>query len=339
MSDVIYTAHKQSGILLNANECSSNLKDEILKEIQEAIPSIAFNRYPDDECTELLEAYGKVMNLSPDKLLAGNGSDAMLALVISTFLKGGKTGVTLSPDFGMYDYYCSSYGAKLLKYDTDQKGDFDLDGFISFAKENDAALVLFSNPNNPSGHFVDNARIKKLCESLPECAVVMDEAYVEFSYESALDLIDTCPNLYVTRTLSKAYSLAGVRLGFLISSKENMDKIKPLHVTYSVNSVSQKIGCIVLKHAAYFQKEVENTRLRRDELLKKSYKNIYLDPSQGNFIRVRAKNLDALLKKFNDNNITIRTYNGKDYCRVTVGSEEEIQLVEKVFDQYEKEVS
>ncbi len=338
MSDVIYTAHKQTGILLNANECSSNLDADILKEIQEAIPEIAFNRYPDDDCTELTEAYAKVMNLKPEQILVGNGSDAMLALVISTFLKGGKTGVTLSPDFGMYDYYCSSYGAKLLKYDTDEKGDFDLDAFISFVKENEGAMVLFSNPNNPSGHFADNEKIKKLCESLPECKIVMDEAYVEFAYESALDILNTCENLYVTRTLSKAYGLAGARLGFLISTPKNMEQIKPLHITYSVNSISQKIGCIVLKYAERFQNEVQKTVQRRNELLNKSYKNIYLDPSQGNFIRVRAKDLDALLKLFSDNNITIRTYSGKDYCRITVGSPEEIQLVEAVFDRYEKEV-
>ena len=121
-----YKTHTQQGILLNANEMSDNLSSSILKEIQEKIVNLDFNRYPDNDCIRLREAYSALLNVQIENVLAGNGSDQILGLLIGYFLKEGKTLLTLDPDFSMYDYYCGTYDANLLKYPTRDDGSFDV---------------------------------------------------------------------------------------------------------------------------------------------------------------------------------------------------------------------
>ena len=130
-----YEAQKQEGILLNANELYKNASDEIIEEVKEALSDIAFNRYPDMENKELIQAYGNVMNIQSNKILAGNGSDEMLGLLIGYFLGKGKRLYTLDPDFSMYDYYASMHEADVVKYTCFEDGAFDVDKFIQDGKE------------------------------------------------------------------------------------------------------------------------------------------------------------------------------------------------------------
>lgn len=334
-----YTAQTQSGLLLNANESTSNLNPELIREIQEAIPSIAFNRYPDNSQMEIREAYGKAMHLNPACILAGNGSDQMLGLLIGTFLGKGKTLYTFDPDFSMYDYYASAYEASIKKQELNPDGTLDLPSFIEEGKKAGVDLVMFSNPNNPSGNCLSIDQIRTILEGFSDIPVVVDEAYMEFSdEESALNLIDTYDNLYVTRTMSKAYSLAGIRLGFLISSEKNMDAIRPSAVPYALNSLTMRIGKIVLEHADEFQKSIEETKKRRKAMYAevKKLKSVYFWNSQANFLHGRCDHKDALLKLFAQKGIVIRNYEGKDTFRITIGGEEENQMVLDVLKQYEE---
>jgi histidinol-phosphate aminotransferase len=335
-----YTAQEQSGILLNANESTLNLSEEIKKEISEAVLSIDYNRYPDNSQKEILDAYAKVMDLQPEQLLAGNGSDEMLGLLIGTFLGKGKSLYTFDPDFSMYNYYASAYEAAVETYDLPFDGTLDLDGFIKHGKEKNVSLVMFSNPNNPTGTCLNIDDVKKLVEAFAPVPVVVDEAYFEFSKEvSALSLLDQYDNLYVTRTLSKAYCIAGVRLGFLVSCLKNMNVIRPMAVPYSLNRVSMEIGVIVLRHAAEIQKQIALTKKRRDEMYQqvKDFKNLYFYPSQANFLHGSCEHKDVLLDLFEKENIVIRNYQGKNTFRITIGSEEENQKVLQVLKQYEEE--
>lgn len=335
---VNYSAHTQEGLLLNANEMSNNLSAKIISEIQEAIPSIAFNRYPEDSNTPLRQAYANVMGVDVNCVLAGNGSDQILGLLIGYYLGKGKTLLTLSPDFGMYDYYCTSYEASIEKYETKEDGSFDISDFIEYAKKIGADMILFSNPNNPTGFLLNNADVETLLQSV-SIPVVIDEAYGEFAKESALKLIDTYSNLYVTRTLSKAYGLAGARVGFLISNANNVSALKAADVPYVLNSISQVCAMVVLKHAAEFKKSTLETISERDSFYVQGYKNIKLYPSQGNFIKIQAKDLNLLFSKFDEAGIVVRKYEGRDYFRLTIGSKEDNDKVKAIFSTYDKEVA
>lgn len=332
-----YTTHIQKGILLNANESSLNLNFKIIEEIKDSLDTIDFNRYPDNEQTELLDAYGNVIGLDKDYLLAGNGSDQMLGLVIGTFLSKGKYLYTFDPDFSMYDYYASCYEADVKKYALNDDGTLDVDAFIENGQG--ASLVLFSRPNNPSGYCLTQEEIKKVVEGFSDIPVVVDEAYIEFSdEESAISLLNQYDNLYVTRTLSKAYSVAGIRVGFLISNTKNMADMKRRSVVYAVNSVTMKIATIILKYANEFQLEAKEIAKRREAMYEKvkDMKKVTFYPSQANFLHGKTNQKERLLQLFQQQNIVIRNYKD-DTFRITIGTEEENEKVFNVLKQFEEE--
>ena len=334
-----YETHVQSGILLNANESSLNLSEELMQEVIAAVPSVAFNRYPDNDETELLEAYAKAFQLKPSQLLAGNGSDQMLGYMIGTYLGSGKTLYTYNPDFSMYDYYASSYEAKVEKYALNEDGSLNIDDFITEGKKRGADLIMFSNPNNPSGHCLSLAEVVRIVEGFAPLPVLVDEAYIEFaSEESAATLVEQYSNLFVTRTLSKAFGLAGLRLGFLISSEANMKKLKPAAVPYALNSLSMKVGAIVLGHSEEILARAAKIAEAREAMYAEmaQMKKMKFNRSSANFIYGKCANKEALLALFNEAGIVIRNYSGSDAFRITVGTEEENASVMAVLKKFEE---
>lgn len=332
-----YKTHAQQGILLNANEMSDNISSSILKEIQDAILNLDLNRYPDNDCTQLRDVYSNLLNIRLENVLAGNGSDQILGLLIGYFLKEGKTLLTLDPDFSMYDYYCGTYEAGLLKYPTKEDGSFNVEDFVCFANDNQVDMILFSNPNNPTGFMLKNDEIKVILEKLNDIPVVIDEAYAEFADESAIDLIDQFDNLYVTRTLSKAYALAGARVGFLISNEKNIRQIHKANVPYVLNCISQMVATITLKHVNEFKDSIEAIKKKRDELIHLNYESIHIYESQANFVKVKCNDLNKMYALFDQNNVIVRKYEGKDYFRLTIGNNLEYKLIKNIFEQFEKE--
>ena len=182
-----YEAHVQEGVLLNANESPTNFDEQILTEIKASLDTTLFHRYPDDSYRSLKEAYAQVVGVEPDMVLCGNGSDQMLGLLIGCAMAEGKTLATLAPDFGMYDYYVSMYGGTIKKYPIAAGKPLDMDAFVAFAK--DADMVLFSNPNNPTGNLVSGADIEKLLQTIRHVPVVIDEAYMEFADEDRKSVV------------------------------------------------------------------------------------------------------------------------------------------------------
>ena len=166
---------------------------------------------------------------------------------------------------------------------------------------------------------------------------MIDEAYAEFAPDTCLSLLDICPNLYVTRTLSKAFGLAGARIGFLITSKTNMETIRGNHVPYSVNSLSMKAAEIVLAHAAEFKPEIERIKKERDVFLSKSYTSFSFSKSEANFLLIQTPHIDKLLALFAQKGLSIRSYQQKNYCRVTIGTTQENQWIQEVLDAFEQE--
>lgn len=328
-----YTSHDQTGILLNANESSIQFDAAVLQEIQEGILEVAWNRYPDTDCKQLKQTYADMQGIGANQIIVGNGSDQMLGIMIGSFLSKGKTLYTLDPDFSMYDYYVSMYDANIEKeaYTTAAQ-------WIQTGKEKQADMILFSNPNNPTGMYLEKAELVQIIEAFPDIPIVIDEAYGEFSKDSALDLISKYSNVYITRTLSKAYALASIRIGFLISSKENIEKIQQKMVPYSVSSIDQKVACIVLKHTELFEKEIERIKQVRKSWLEKSqaFKKMEFLPSQANFILVKSNEIETLNALFDHANIKIRKFKGENYSRITIGNDAENEAVFQIFQQFEE---
>lgn len=334
-----YQAHTQEGILLNANESWEGLDIETIAQIQKELPSVLFHRYPQDDQSRLYQAYANLMRLDVDTIMAGNGSDALLGLMIGNFCSKGKKVYTFLPDFSMYDYYASNYEATLEKYICQEDGSLDVDAFIQEGKEKDVNLIVFSNPNNPTGHCLKKEQVLQIVESFPNIPVIVDEAYMDFSNQSVMDQINNYSNLYVTRTLSKAYGLAGIRIGFVISQKENIDVLKQTRVPYTVNRLSQLVASIALENAQQFGMRIQQTIFFRDEMLNKLslLRGITIYESQANFLYGKAENKTLLMDMMEQAGIVIRDFKGTDYFRFSLGSKDENEKVLQVFMNYAKE--
>ena len=329
-----YQTHIHTGILLNANEASQNVDENIKQEILEAISNLSLNRYPDTTCQELHSLYADIMNVPSSWILSGNGSDQMLGFLIQYYLQENKTLYTLSPDFSMYDYYVGLSHSKIEKYETNQDGSFDVDAFISNGKDKKVDMILFSNPNNPTGHAITLCEMKKISEAFKDIPVIFDEAYMEFGKESAIGLLKTYPMVFVCRTLSKAYGLAGIRCGFMLG--QQVEKLRDLFIPYALSSVTQTIASVVLKHTVEYKDTIAAIISERERMYQKvkEFKKLTIYPSNANFLFGRSEKKDLLLAMFKEKNITIRNYEDASF-RITIGTKEENEMVLDVLRRFE----
>ncbi len=283
-----YQSMETKGTLLNANESPVNLAAAYLEEINEYMSKLPFQRYPDDVYESLLEEYAKYVQLDPDQIIVGNGSDEMLGLIIGTTINAGKKLYTLSLDFSMYDYYVSMYQGEMVKYPYGIEDSFDVESFIKMGKENNVDIIMFSNPNNPTGRELGTDDLIRIVEAFSDIPVVIDEAYGEFGTCSMIPYVNKYPNLYVTRTLSKAFALAAARIGFMMGNKESITKIRRYKVPYNVSRLNEMMGIIVLSHVEDVQNNIKLIVSQRDRFFEEyqemNARQIILYPSKTNFI-------------------------------------------------------
>lgn len=343
MEKVQYEAKQNNGILMNANESYRNVSKEVLQQIKDALDSIAFNRYPIDDACDLCYAYANYIGVEQSQLIAGNGSDELLGLLVSLCIKEGKKLYTLNPDFTMYDYYTSMANGEMVKFKLEPEDVFDVDEFIEQGRREDIDMIMFSNPNNPTGRILCVEELIKIVESFPGKLVVIDEAYADFSTTTMLPYIERYPNLAILRTMSKAFGMAGIRCGFLIAGNALMNKIRPYKVPYNVSVLTQVVGTIALSHpedTAAFLKEVTKNR---DEFYKAYQKaqleDVILYPSQANFIYGSSTKKQAFLNALEKRDIAIRDYANTDRFRITIGTKEQNQmLLDALMEVFKKEV-
>lgn len=321
------------GIRANANESYKNITDEELREITTSLEKINFNRYPDSNATELREAYGRVIGIEKENIIAGNGSDEMISLIINSQISMGDIVLTLEPDFSMYDFYTSINDGVIKKYRSEKDGSFNIEEFIKFGKEINPKIIIFSNPNNPTGYVISDDEIINILDSFENTLVIVDEAYVEFYGHSMISYINNHSNLIVTRTLSKAWGLAALRIGFLIANRSIIDNLNKSKAPYNLNAFSQVAACKVLNHPENILKNVDEIVHERERLYKelkdiqeKSNSKIIFYKSKANFIFGRSNSTRRIKSILDEKGISIRYFND-DSFRITVGSALENDLV------------
>ena len=337
---VTYQARQSGKILLNANESGENLSAEMMEKAVEAIRTTVFNRYPENTQVKLREAYASVIGVNADQIIAGNGSDQLLGYLIGKLAGVQGTVYTFDPDFSMYDYYASSYGSQVIKYPCDEDGSLDIDSFIRYGNDQKADLVIFSNPNNPSGHCLSIEEVEQVILGFEGTPVIVDEAYIEFADEtSAVSLIEKYPQLYVTRTLSKAYGLAGMRVGFAIGQKQNMDGLREGYVPYALSTPAMEIACAVLSDTGDVKRRIDEVKTERQKMLEvmKQMKCLTVYDSQANFIYGRTEERDRLCAILDEEGIVIRLYKDGETFRITVSTQMENSLLLQALQRFEGE--
>lgn len=343
----IYSNNNKDNLLLNGNESPKNINKDKYFKILEKLKKVDLNRYPDTDGDKLREAYSSYAGVSLDNIIIGNGSDEVINLVISKNIQKGDKLLTVTPDFVMYDFYTALNEGNVTKYNLDVDNCFNLEEFIALGKNKDVKIVVFSNPNNPTGFAYSKENIIKILEAFKDKIVLVDEAYYEFNGESVLSLIDEYPNLIVTRTLSKAWGLAALRVGFLISNKDNIRELLKYKTPYNVNTISQEIASIYIKEEVNSlnenlkliinERERLYTELKKIEESAKSNKGfIKFYKSKANFIFGRAENKEELINAFREEKVTIRSFENNSF-RITVGLPEENNKVVDIMKYFDKQ--
>lgn len=326
-------------VRLDANESFLDLPEEIRKDVVKAVADIGFNRYPDPLAGELCRKFGSFFHIKPDLLTAGNGSDELISIIISTFLSPGQTMITVMPDFSMYVFYARSMGANAEILQKGEDMEISAEDVIERAEQTDAKLIIFSNPCNPTSLNLNREDILHIIEKV-NALVVVDEAYMDFSDGSVLDEIENYENLIVLKTFSKAFGMAAVRLGMAASNKGITKILRTVKSPYNVNAMTQAAGCAILEHKEYLKEciaKIKESAVDLQEkmlaLQKKKTEIEKVYPTSTNFIYMktgRAEEVFAALKK---EGISIRFMNG--YLRIAAGSEQEneelLQALDRLF--------
>ena len=206
-------------------------------------------------------------------------------------------------------------------------------------------LIIFSNPNNPTGYGFEIKDIKRVLEAFKDKIVLVDEAYSEFYGETMLPFIDEYKNLIITKTLSKAFGLAALRVGFLISNKENVKELEKYKTPYNVNTISQEIAIKVLEDKDRFKRNLNLIIKEREILFEKLSNiqekaneygiNIKFYKSKANFIYGESDYKENLIEALSNNDILIRNFNDNSF-RITVGTESENKKVIEALEDFIK---
>ncbi len=326
-------------VRLDANESPFLPSKAVLDELAAAVYSLDFNRYPDPYATELVKAFADIYKVSPDNVVAGNGSDELISLIAGGLVETGDTVTVVLPDFSMYEFYSTLAGAGALKFIKSESFEIDFEKLFDAVNEVGSKLVIFSNPCNPTGWVCPRADVEAFIKKT-DALVVVDEAYMEFAEngESVIDLTEKYDNLIVLKTMSKAYGAAALRLGFAISGGEIASALRKIKSPYNVNSVSQVFGKIILSHYSEIEANIakmrENLKFMRESIAAIANAKIErVCPTAANFVYIKMVSADVAREVFDTlmaRGVAIRCMKG-GYIRICAGTREECEIFIKEF--------
>ena len=329
----------------SAREISAG-KGYVLMDANENPFGKSLNRYPDPMQKKLKERIAKMADVKPGQLFLGNGSDEIIDLAMRLFCQPGKDNiVTIDPTYGMYEVAADINGTELRKVSLDSNFDISTGAMLSETDRNTKLMILCS-PNNPTGNLLDKNKIRELLNSFSGI-VLLDEAYIEFSEdEGFLKEMDQYPNLVILQTLSKAWGLAGVRLGKAFASEEIISLLNTVKFPYNVSRINQVVAQKALNRKRKTNKKIQQITREREKL--KTYLHTFsfierIFPSDANFLLMRVSNSQDLINYMRQSRILLRDRSGLNGCqncvRLTIGTPKQNRLLIKKMKEFERSYS
>jgi histidinol-phosphate aminotransferase len=279
------------------------------------------DQYPSTYSDGLRDELADFYRLERDNFIVGNGSDEMLDILFKTFMEPGETVINAYPAYSLHGFFVKINGGNVTQIDLDDDFQLDVEG-INSAK---GKMVIICTPNNPTSNLLRKDDVKAVVEGCDR-PVVVDEAYGEFAGESFMPLVEKYENLIVTRTFSKAYGLAGLRVGYMASNTGMANVMQTVKIPYSLNRVSEHVAIAALKDQSYVTQSVETVHRERRHLAEGlSRLGFHAFPSEANFILFRSPRDSAqLVSRLAQKDVLIRDF-GKlrrlENCvRTTIGT-------------------
>ncbi len=313
----------QTVIKLNTNENPFPPSPRVIEAIRSLDPN-RLRRYPNPTADEFRERAARLLGVTPEMILAGNGSDDILAIALRTFLAAGDTLAFPDPTYSLYPVLAEIADITVNTVPWDADWTLPTAGLIGTG----ARAVFFANPNAPSGTLVAPADVRALAEGFAG-VVLVDEAYADFADTNCLGLLRTCPNVIISRTLSKAYSLAGMRFGYAVAAPALVAEMMKVKDSYNCDAVSIIAATAALDDQTYARMTWDHVRAERQRLAHElSQRGWTVIPSHTNFLLAACPGGKAgdLYRALKQRGILVRFFDKPgldDKLRITIGTRAE----------------
>jgi histidinol-phosphate aminotransferase len=315
-------------VRLNTNECPAPMPEAYLAELDRIARQRPLNRYPDPQITELRAELSRHTHHPADGIWCANGSNEVLMQLLQAYGGPGRRAVLFPPTYLLHGRLCW-----LTRTEVDAielAPPFELDDVAVDAAIAAAPHVVFvCSPNNPTGTAQPPERVSAIAEGLPKTLVIVDEAYIEFGGETALPLVAHHPNVAIVRTLSKAFALAGARVGYCLASSEVVEDLMRVRLPYHMSSLTQAAGVAALRRRDDMAPILEAIRAQRERLLRElsALPGVTVYPSHANFVLfVPPRDAGEVWKELVERGVLVRDMTAvvPGALRVTAGAAEEV---------------
>ncbi|MGQ4913877.1 MAG: histidinol-phosphate transaminase [Candidatus Asgardarchaeia archaeon] len=321
---VEYKEPNKNVIKLDTNENLFINPTLINKIVKSALEDVDIRYYPPPMLEPLLEAFSRVYNVSIQQVLAGNGADNIIEVIMRTFLNPGENIIITPPTFGVYSVAAKYYDAHIREVPLNEDFSLNEDNILN-AIDNKTKIIFLCTPNNPTGNQFITEKIIKLIEESNKI-VVLDETYADFSGQSFLKLTNQYDNLIIIRSMSKTFGAAGLRVGFCVASERTMNIIKRMQLPFAISIVSMAVAIKLLERYDYVKSVIKEVIQVRDFMFNELKKIEGLTPyrSDANFIlvKVEKKNANELANSLEKRGFRVRVWKDnkhlQNFLRITL---------------------
>ncbi len=302
----------------------------VLEGLAKRLPRLAVNQYPDTSYRELRELLADYTGWDQDLIVPTNGADEGIDIVSSAFLRAGLEAVSPVPTYSYFRVSTELQGARFVPVERAEDFTFSAEQLLERC-DKETAVFWICDPNNPTGNHADEETVRRLCEET-EALVAIDEAYFEFSGRTSMGLLRDYPNLCLIRTLSKAFGLAGLRVGYVLGTEEVVRELNKARPPNSLGTVNVAGAVIALRNRSYVSRAVREIVAERERLFGElsRIEGLKVFPSSTNFLLIRFRSAEeaaAVRERLLMSGIVVRTFPGnprlRDCIRVTVCSRRE----------------
>lgn len=311
--------------MLSANENPCDIAGELREEIMREVGKVALNRYPDPLANDLRDLIAEANGLAREHVLVGNGGDELLFNLVLAWGGPGRKLLNMPPTFSVYAANARLTGTEVVNIP--RNGDYSIDeeAVIERLAQGDIDLAVVTSPNNPTGELARKEFVVRMLEA-SDALVMVDEAYFEFAHETVVPLLAEHKNLIILRTFSKAYSLAGVRLGYVLAHADVIREFIKVRQPYSVDAVSQAIARVVFSNREAFEPGIEAIIAERARVFEAlaAIPGVTPFPSDANYILFRMDGAAEAWDYLYDRGVLIRDFSAsamlEGTLRVTIGT-------------------
>lgn len=313
---------------LSANENPSDVEQDIRHEIMREVKRVPLNRYPDPLANDLRDMIAEANGLDRDQVLVGNGGDELLFNIALAWGGPGRTFLNMPPTFSVYENNARLTNTTIVNVPRRADYAIDEEAVLARVAEGDIDYIIVTSPNNPTGELANETFLLKLLDAT-DALVMVDEAYFEFSRRTVRPYLAQHKNLVILRTFSKAFSLAGVRMGYILGHPEVIREFVKVRQPYSVDAVSQAVARVVYANRAKFEPGITAIIEERGRVIEglRKIPGVMPYPSDANYVLFKLDDAAEAWEKLYERGILVRDFSRapllEGCLRVSIGSKAE----------------